>query len=298
MKKRTKILIVVGIIVLIMIAGILYLVALDEKQNELLTEELAQINSYAQSENINNEELQAILNRTVTTGDYAKIEVACKQYLTDLLDRQEKIKQILEDEELTKILSAENYQADGPEFVNTKQYITTTKTNLNQYMGELIQLLSKEKMVSYIEKQNIDASDIEIYEQDLAEQINEEELKDELQERLPLLPPIYTGIIFPLRRVFLGRTIRKGMNQVKLLRLFQYGKAQSEVRLMDEHIQLLEGETIEFTGEFADDNLNNLSWWTNKHVGYAIREAVDLLDIEYDLTGSAHADNEIHISTS
>lgn len=181
MKKRTKILIVVGIIVLIMIAGILYLVALDEKQNELLTEELAQINSYAQSENINNEELQAILNRTVTTGDYAKIEVACKQYLTDLLDRQEKIKQILEDEELTKILSAENYQADGPEFVNTKQYITTTKTNLNQYMGELIQLLSKEKMVSYIEKQNIDASDIEIYEQDLAEQINEEELKDELQ---------------------------------------------------------------------------------------------------------------------
>lgn len=181
MKKRTKILSVVGIIVLIMIAGILYLVALDEKQNELLTEELAQINSYAQSENINNEELQAILNRTVTTGDYAKIEVACKQYLTDLLDRQEKIKQILEDEELTKILSAENYQADGPEFVNTKQYITTTKTNLNQYMGELIQLLSKEKMVSYIEKQNIDASDIEIYEQDLAEQINEEELKDELQ---------------------------------------------------------------------------------------------------------------------
>ena len=97
------------------------------------------------------------------------------------MDRQEKIKQILEDEELTKILSAENYQADGPEFVNTKQYITTTKTNLNQYMGELIQLLSKEKMVSYIEKQNIDASDIEIYEQDLAEQINEEELKDELQ---------------------------------------------------------------------------------------------------------------------
>lgn len=123
-----------------------------------------------------------------------------------------------------------------------------------------------------------------------------DELKDELQERLPLLPPIYTGIIFPLRRVFLGRTIRKGMNQVKLLRLFQYGKAQSEVRLMDEHIQLLEGESIEFAGEFADDNLNNLSWWTKKHVGYAIREAVDLLDIEYDLTGSAHADSEIHIS--
>lgn len=123
-----------------------------------------------------------------------------------------------------------------------------------------------------------------------------DELKDELQNRLPSLSAQYTGVIFPLRRMFLRRIIRKGMNQVKLLRLFQYGKAQSEVRLMDEHIQLLEGKTIEFKGEFADDNLNNLSWWTNKHVGYAIREAVDLLDIEFNLTGTAQIDNVIHIN--
>ena len=123
-----------------------------------------------------------------------------------------------------------------------------------------------------------------------------DELKTELQRRLPDLPEQYTGVVFPLRRVFLGRTIRKGMNQVKLLRLFQYGKAKSEVRLMDEHIQLLEGEAIEFKGEFADDNLNNLSWWTLKHVGYAIREAVDLLDIELNLTGAVQADKIIHIS--
>ena len=61
---------------------------------------------------------------------------------------------------------------------------------------------------------------------------------------------------------------------------------------MDEHIQLLEGYSVEFEHEFADDNLNNLSWWTNKHIGYAIREAVDLLDMEFDLTGSAHTDSQ------
>lgn len=123
-----------------------------------------------------------------------------------------------------------------------------------------------------------------------------EELKKELQRRLPSLPEKYTGVIFSLRRVFLGRTIRCGMPKIKLLRLFQYGKAQSEIRLMDEHIQLLEGETIEFENEFADDNLNNLSWWTCKHVGYAIREAVDLLDIELDLTGAAETDKHKRIS--
>ena len=65
---------------------------------------------------------------------------------------------------------------------------------------------------------------------------------------------------------------------------------------MDEHIELLEGKAIEFEGEFADDNLNDISWWTQKHIGYAIREAVDLLDIEYGLTGSADADEHINIS--
>ena len=181
MKKRTKILIIVGVIILIIIAGILYLVALDEKQNELLTEELAKIEEYAQTGNMDNEELQNILNRTVTTGNYSKIEKACKQYLTDILAQQEKIKQILEDEKLTKILSAENYQVDGPEFVSTKEYITTTRTNLNKYTEELTQLISEEKILSYAENQGMDSTDIEIYRQELTGQINEEESKNELK---------------------------------------------------------------------------------------------------------------------
>lgn len=122
------------------------------------------------------------------------------------------------------------------------------------------------------------------------------ELIEELKIKLPTLDQSITGIVFPLRRVFLGRIIRRGMNQVKLLRLFQNGKAKSEVRQMDEHIQVIEGTTIEFKNEFADDNLNNLSWWTQKHVGYAIREAADLLDIEYDMSNSGNSDENKQIS--
>ena len=119
-----------------------------------------------------------------------------------------------------------------------------------------------------------------------------EELVEELREKLPNLSGEYTGIILHLRRVFMGRTIRRGgTGNVTQMRIFQYGKARSEVRQMDEHIELLEGKPIEFKGEWADDNLNNISWWTQKHIGYAIREAVDLLDIEYDLTGSASGDD-------
>lgn len=129
-----------------------------------------------------------------------------------------------------------------------------------------------------------------------ADEYLSEELKEELEKELPSISEKYTGIIFPLRRVFLGRIIRKGLPKIKLLRMFQYGKAKSEVRMMDEHIQLLEGEPLELKNEFADDNLNNLSWWTNKHIGYAIREAVDLLDMEYDLTGASKNDRNIVLS--
>lgn len=121
------------------------------------------------------------------------------------------------------------------------------------------------------------------------------ELIEELKEKLPSLDPKYTGIVVPLQRVFLGRNINHGIAKgIKMLRFFQYGKARSEVRMMDEHIELIEGESIEFEHSFSDDNLNNLSWWAQKHIGYAIREAVDLLDIEYNLTGSnAHTNTSL-----
>lgn len=126
-----------------------------------------------------------------------------------------------------------------------------------------------------------------------------DELVEEMREKLPSLSNEYTGIILHLRRVFMGRTIRRGgTNNVTQMRIFRYGKARVEVRQMDEHIELLEGKPIEFNGEWADDNLNNISWWTQKHVGYAIREAVDLLDIEYDLTGTATADANVQITES
>ncbi|WP_452229286.1 glycosyltransferase family 2 protein [Lacinutrix sp. MEBiC02404] len=110
-----------------------------------------------------------------------------------------------------------------------------------------------------------------------------EALQKEIQNKLLSIQTPINGIVLPLKRVFLGRHIKRGTGVIKLLRLFRTGLAKSESRWMDEHIALSKGQTIDFSEAFADDNLNNLSWWTQKHVGYAIREAIDLLDIELDL---------------
>lgn len=122
------------------------------------------------------------------------------------------------------------------------------------------------------------------------------ELVEELREKLPTLPEDVTGIIFNRRHIFMGQWMRRGIYPVKLLRVFRHGKGMCEQRLMDEHIQLTEGRAVEFEHDFCDHNLNNLSWFCHKHVNYAIREAVDLLDIELDLTGAAESDNGKGIS--
>ena len=112
------------------------------------------------------------------------------------------------------------------------------------------------------------------------------ELIDELKSRVPTLEENVTGITFKRRHIFLGRWVKRGTYPVLILRMFRKGKALCEQRLMDEHIELLEGVSVTFEHDFVDHNLNNISWWAQKHIGYAVREAAELLDIEYNITGS------------
>lgn len=109
------------------------------------------------------------------------------------------------------------------------------------------------------------------------------DLITEMQVKVPQLPCHVTGIELKRRHIFMERWMRRGTYPVKILRLFRYGKAVCEQRLMDEHICLLEGICVTFDNDFCDHNLHNLTWWITKHNGYAIREAVELLDIEFNL---------------
>lgn len=109
------------------------------------------------------------------------------------------------------------------------------------------------------------------------------ELIKELKIKLPNVRTSATGIVFKRRHIFLNRWMKGGIYPVKLLRAFRRGYGRYEQRMMDEHIVLRDGETIEFENDFCDHNLNNLSWFCKKHVDYAVREAAELLDLEYRL---------------
>lgn len=123
-------------------------------------------------------------------------------------------------------------------------------------------------------------------------------LAGEIRTGLPALPSGIDGVFLRRRMTFQGELIRYGgVFPNRVLRLFRRGRGQCENRWMDEHIKV-PGATVEFHGELIDDNLNSLTWWTDKHNKYASREAVDLLNLEFGfmphdsiakLTGGGHS---------
>lgn len=122
------------------------------------------------------------------------------------------------------------------------------------------------------------------------------ELIEEIKQKLPEVPDSVSGISFNRRHIFLGKWMRHGVYPVTLLRLFRFGKGACEQRLMDEHIQVSDGDVIQFDNDFCDHNLNNLSWFCHKHVNYAVREAADLIDMELGLTGAVEGDRDRQIN--
>lgn len=118
-----------------------------------------------------------------------------------------------------------------------------------------------------------------------ADEYLDSKLIERMQHELPIMPNNISAINIRLKHIFLGKFIKGGTGNKYMTRIFRNGRAISENRQMDEHMKLIKGELIVWEEAFYDDNLNNLKWWTNKHNNYAIREAADLLDIEYNLTG-------------
>lgn len=111
------------------------------------------------------------------------------------------------------------------------------------------------------------------------------ELIQELNERLHDVPDGVNGFMLPLKNVWMGKPLKHGGAAIKILRIFRNGYGRYEPRMMDEQLEISDGKISEFQNPFADHNLNDLNWWTNKHLGYSNREAAELLDVEYNLSG-------------
>lgn len=161
MKK--KVLIVLLIIIVIALVGVGYFVFTDMQQEEKLKTELSELNDLVNAENIDIDAVNEKLERRITTGDYEKVEDAYKSYLRDNFDNSIQIANILNDEKITTLLTVENYESDGKDFTESKEYITNTRTTLEECKNKYTEFLTEEKAMSYISDKGLDSYYTDLY---------------------------------------------------------------------------------------------------------------------------------------
>ena len=90
------------------------------------------------------------------------------------------------------------------------------------------------------------------------------------------------GITLNRLMYFMGKPVKKGgMYPISHLRIWRNGFAYCEHKWMDERIILKSGSFLHVVGDLIDHNLNDITWWINKHNHYATREVIDYLNSVY-----------------
>lgn len=108
-------------------------------------------------------------------------------------------------------------------------------------------------------------------------------LSDEINQNLSTTSEEISGMYIKRRVIFFDKWIKYGAYYpIWLLRIWRNGHGICEESWMDEHIKLFKGKTIKMENDLVDHNLNNITWWTQKHNLYSIREVIDILNIKYN----------------
>lgn len=151
-----KIFILVALIVLVIGAAIGYLVVDELQQEDILKQEII---------NFSNKDLVTgdFEVKVKTKGDYAYIEEAIKNYYKELSNNIKILNSYLTDENLIKILSAENISSDGPSFVNSYKLLEDTKANSVKAMEEIANLCKEDTIKNLLDKKMVDDYSYELY---------------------------------------------------------------------------------------------------------------------------------------
>lgn len=176
MKKKVFIIIGAAVFIIAVIIGIFSVK--DLQQEKALHEEISSIQKLTDAEEMDMDAINKKLKRTVTTGDYAKVEKAVKNYLLDNLNNAISIAEALNDEVLMSALTADNYVADGPDFVKTKLLIGDLREQLTKAKEELNRLAEEKTIMSYL-KDTEDSYSVDLYKEIMAE---EETSAEDLRE--------------------------------------------------------------------------------------------------------------------
>lgn len=180
--KKKIFFITIGIILCLIFGGIIFVVR-DLRQEKTLRDEIASIQELAGSEQMDIDAVNEKLGHIVTTGDYAKVEKAVKNYMADNFNNAITIAEALNDEVLTNALTAENYMSDGPDFVKTKLLLSDLQKRLTKAKEEQKRLSTNETVMSYL-KDKEDSYYVNLYKEIIGEEESASEDAIEIEQSI------------------------------------------------------------------------------------------------------------------
>ncbi len=191
MGKKKIVFIVIGIIILVLLGIFGYMVVDEMNQTNKLIIEVGEVSQMFNQTSLDYEIIEQKLSTNVSKGDYLVVEKAVKQYLSDALASMKELQSVVDDDRITTLLTIDNYAEDGPDFVNTKEYIQNTRTTLENLKNEFISYTTQEKMDEYISDKGLDEYYIELYNElmggDEIMQADIEELESSLDSIINML---------------------------------------------------------------------------------------------------------------
>ena len=143
--------IIISVIVLSIIAVLItYTVskANKNKQLKIINEEIASLSNL-------NLETYEINMKIKTKGSFAIVEETIKVYLKNIQKEYKEIIEICNNNQIEQLLTIENIQADGPEFMKTREILQQFKENFYTRINNYNKLMSEHNIKQEIEDKNI-----------------------------------------------------------------------------------------------------------------------------------------------
>lgn len=151
--------------ILVIVVGVFIFIYMGMVQKFLVQNEIQDLEQLVQAEQMNYDQIERKLKQTVSLGPYKKVEQAFKDYVSEVVNTAKAIQSLTSSKNLSNVLSADNLKNDGPKFQETEQYLTTTKEELDTKLNYLIELMHKEKIMSYAEKKQLSKKYMDFYEE-------------------------------------------------------------------------------------------------------------------------------------
>ena len=134
MKKKIPLIIFIAFLIAVGVIGYFgYNYYIDEKEKKLLEDEMTEVVKYINNDEVDVEKIKEITAADITTGNRLAVEKALESYIIDTANAINTALVLLNDQRMTNLLTATNYQNDGPIFTNSKNYIEEARKKLLQY---------------------------------------------------------------------------------------------------------------------------------------------------------------------